>query len=129
MGSRPTLPTGFTQERTTCDPIITVQAPHCAMPHPKRGPFRWSSSANTNSNGVWGSTSTVWLLPFTRRTCFTELRPSSPFSLKQKPQSLGCRLFISQRFDWVGAGGTAGRGPGCDKRGGREGGGNSGEDG
>ena len=40
MGALPTLPTGFTHERITCEPMIGVHAPHCAIPHPKRGPFK-----------------------------------------------------------------------------------------
>src|SRR5439155_4503992 len=34
----PTALTGYTHERTACPFTRTVQAPHCARPHPKRGP-------------------------------------------------------------------------------------------
>ena len=71
MGAVPTLPTGFTHDRITCEPIMTVQAPHCAMPQPNCGAFSWSWSIKTNSSGVLGSTSTVCCSPLTMRTCST----------------------------------------------------------
>jgi exodeoxyribonuclease III len=63
--SPPTALTGLTQDRTTSPRMITEQAPHCAIPHPNRGPLRPRLSLRTNSRGVSGSTSTVWSRPFT----------------------------------------------------------------
>jgi hypothetical protein len=44
--------TGQTQERISFPLSSTEHAPHCARPHPKRGPMRWSSLRKTYNNGV-----------------------------------------------------------------------------
>ncbi len=49
----------------------TVQAPHCATPHPNFVPMSPSSSLNTHKIGVEGSTSTLQALPFTFRFIIT----------------------------------------------------------
>src|SRR5215468_7875036 len=43
----------------------TVQAPHCAIPQPYLGLVIPSSSRNTQSKGIAGTTSTWCLIPFT----------------------------------------------------------------
>lgn len=63
--SCPTALTGITQDRTTWPRMMTVQAPHCAIPQPNRGPRNPKSSLSTNKSGVSGSTLTVWRRPFT----------------------------------------------------------------
>ena len=49
--------TGSTQERTALPSTCTVQAPHCATPHPYFVPVRPTCSRITQSSGVVGSTS------------------------------------------------------------------------
>src|SRR2546426_2587461 len=44
----------------------TVQAPHCATPHPNLVPVSLRSSRSAQRSGVSGSTSTSRKLPFTR---------------------------------------------------------------
>jgi hypothetical protein len=56
---------GVTQERTASPSTSTVQAPHCAMPHPNLVPVRFSCSLKTQSKGVSGLISNVSLTPFT----------------------------------------------------------------
>src|ERR1044072_1026357 len=46
-------------ERTACPSTCTVQAPHCATPHPYFVPVRPTCSRITHSSGVVGSTSTL----------------------------------------------------------------------
>ena len=60
-----TAATGSTQVRVATPSRCTVQAPHCAMPHPNLVPVSPSVSRNTQSNGVSGVTFTVARLPFT----------------------------------------------------------------
>ena len=57
--------TGIAQERTGSPSTCTVQAPHAAMPQPYLVPGRSSSSRKTQSSGISGSTSTIWVRPFT----------------------------------------------------------------
>jgi hypothetical protein len=45
--------------------MITLHAPHCANPQPKRGPCNSRSFRSTYSSGVLGSTSTFRDAPFT----------------------------------------------------------------
>jgi hypothetical protein len=61
----PTEDTGNEQDRSGRPSRKTVQAPHCAMPHPNLVPVRPIASRNTQSSGVSVSTSTLWMLPFT----------------------------------------------------------------
>src|SRR5450756_1124042 len=58
-----TAETGMMQDRTGTPPRWTVQAPHCAMPHPNLVPFRSSMSRSTQSRGISGGASTVADLP------------------------------------------------------------------
>ena len=55
--------TGIAQERTGAPSTCTVQAPHCATPQPYFVPVRPTCSRITHSSGVFGSTSTSWVLP------------------------------------------------------------------
>ena len=65
--SRPArLATGMMQDRTATPSTITVQAPHCAIPHPNFVPVKSSCSRKTQSSGVDGSTSMVFSTPFTK---------------------------------------------------------------
>src|SRR5204862_7061030 len=52
-----TAETGAEHERNVCPSTWTVQAPHCAIPHPYLVPVRPSSSRMTHSSGVFGSPS------------------------------------------------------------------------
>ena len=54
-----TVDTGMLQERMARPSIITVQAPHWAMPQPNLVPVSLSESRSTHSSGVSGSRSTV----------------------------------------------------------------------
>src|SRR6202047_1221615 len=49
--------TGATHDRIASPSRWTVQAPHCAMPHPYLVPVRPRFSRRTQSRGVEGSTS------------------------------------------------------------------------
>src|SRR5215470_16294078 len=51
-------------DRVARPSMRTVQAPHCAMPQPYLVPVSFSESRSTHSNGVSGSTSTLWAMPF-----------------------------------------------------------------
>ena len=55
--------TGIAQERTAAPSMWTVQAPHWAMPQPYFVPVSPTCSRMAHSNGVSGSTSTLWDLP------------------------------------------------------------------
>src|SRR5213593_4296474 len=55
--------TGITQERTAAPSRCTVQAPHCAMPHPYLVPVRPTCSRIAHRRGVLGLTLTSWVLP------------------------------------------------------------------
>jgi hypothetical protein len=54
-------------ERVATPPMCTVQAPHCAMPHPNFDPFRSSTSRSTHSSDMSAGTSTVAAFPLTVR--------------------------------------------------------------
>src|ERR1019366_7295012 len=70
----PTALTGITQDRITCPRMMTVHDPHCAIPHPKRGPRSPRSSFKTNNSGVSGSASTRCSWPLTLRIiCIYEI--------------------------------------------------------
>src|SRR6266540_2107757 len=66
-GRVPTAETGSTHERTASPPRWTVQAPHCAIPHPNLVPVIPRLSRRTQSSGVLAATSTVRRRPLTRR--------------------------------------------------------------
>ncbi|CAG9231666.1 hypothetical protein PSP6_590065 [Paraburkholderia tropica] len=55
--------TGSTHERTATPSRCTVQAPHCAMPQPNFVPVRPTISRNTQSSGMSGGASIVWVSP------------------------------------------------------------------
>src|SRR4029077_5303992 len=59
-----TAETGAEHERNVCPSTWTVQAPHCAMPHPYLVPVRPRSSRITHSSGVFGSPSNSRRVPF-----------------------------------------------------------------
>src|SRR5260221_9158385 len=59
------LAAGMTHERTGWPSTSTVQAPHCAIPHPYFVPARLRTSRSTQRSGISGSTSTSWTRPFT----------------------------------------------------------------
>src|ERR1700737_724111 len=58
-----TAETGAEHERNVCPSTWTVQAPHCAMPHPYLVPVRPTSSRITHSSGVSGSPSNSRRVP------------------------------------------------------------------
>src|SRR6202030_75687 len=58
-----TAETGAEHERNVCPSTWTVQAPHCAMPHPYLVPVRPTSSRMTHSSGVFGSPSNSRRVP------------------------------------------------------------------
>src|SRR5579884_4093855 len=60
-----TSPTTNPHERTASPLMCTVQAPHCAMPHPNLVPVNPISSRMTQSSGVSGSVSSRYAFPFT----------------------------------------------------------------
>src|SRR6202163_750148 len=67
----PTLPTGYTHERVAWPLTRTVQAPHCARPHPKRGPRNPRPSRNAYRRGMpRSSISRSAALPFTLSVSF-----------------------------------------------------------
>src|SRR5262245_17798932 len=68
--------TGREQERTASPLTCTVQAPHCAMPHPYLVPVSPTCSRSTHSKGVEGSTSTSFVCPLSVKRAI--------------PVSLGC---------------------------------------
>src|SRR6266436_2105232 len=55
--------TAMPQERIATPSIWTVQAPHCAMPHPYLVPVSPTFSLIAQSSGVSSSTSTLIALP------------------------------------------------------------------
>ena len=57
--------TGATQERTASPSMWTVQAPHCAIPHPYLVPVSLSESRITQSSGVEGGSATLTAFPLT----------------------------------------------------------------
>src|SRR5437763_16123744 len=59
--------TGSEHERVATPLMCTVQAPHCAMPQPYLVPVMPSESRSTQSKGVSGSTSTLWVRPLIDR--------------------------------------------------------------
>src|SRR3981189_777728 len=63
----PTEPTGSRQERTGAPSTCTVQAPHCAMPHPNLVPVSPTISRSTQSRGISGGASIFLTSPFIRR--------------------------------------------------------------
>src|SRR5258708_21771855 len=65
--------TGATHERTASPSRCTVQAPHCAMPHPYFVPVKPSCSRTTQSSGVEGSTSRLTCLPLTESSIMSSL--------------------------------------------------------
>src|SRR6202049_3182464 len=58
-----TAETGAEHERNVCPSTWTVQAPHCAIPHPYLVPVRPRSSRMTQSSGVSGSPSNSRRVP------------------------------------------------------------------
>src|ERR1700675_3383147 len=58
-----TAETGAEHERNVCPSTWTVQAPHCAIPHPYLVPVRPRSSRITHSSGVSGSPSNSRRVP------------------------------------------------------------------
>src|SRR5215813_14125211 len=58
-----TAATGITQERTAAPSRCTVQAPHCAMPHPYLVPVRPACSRIAHNSGVLGSTLSSTVFP------------------------------------------------------------------
>src|SRR5512143_1474203 len=56
---------GLTHERTGSPSTSTVQAPHCAMPHPNLVPVSPSASRSAQRSGVSSGIATSWTLPLT----------------------------------------------------------------
>src|ERR1700676_4948100 len=71
-----TAATGVTHERISFPSSNTEQAPHCARPHPKRGPCRWSSLCRTYKRGVSRLALTPCVSPFTLILRLLAIRPS-----------------------------------------------------
>ena len=61
----PTAETGSTQERTASPSRWTVQAPHCAIPHPNFVPVSPRTSRKTQRRGMSPGASTSRGVPFT----------------------------------------------------------------
>ena len=57
--------TGVEHERIARPPMLTVQAPHWAMPQPNFVPFRFRTSRITHRRGMSAGTSTVVVFPLT----------------------------------------------------------------
>src|SRR5262247_1313391 len=68
--------TGMTQERIATPSRCTVQAPHCAIPHPYLVPVRPTCSRITHSRGVLGLTLTSTDLPLTVKRAIAIPPPS-----------------------------------------------------
>src|ERR1700682_2034614 len=62
-----TAETGAEHERNVCPSTWTVQAPHCAIPHPYFVPVRPRSSRITHSSGGSGSAPNSRRVPFMLR--------------------------------------------------------------
>src|SRR6266511_2329094 len=80
--------TGTEQERTGSPFRCTVQAPHWAMPQPNLGPFTSSTSRNTQSKGISGSTSALRFLPLTVSSIIWDLL------------GLSVMQYCKSRFSW-----------------------------
>jgi len=61
----PTAETGSTHDRTASPSRWTVQAPHCAIPHPNFVPVRPRTSRKTQRRGISPGASTSVGFPFT----------------------------------------------------------------
>src|SRR6516164_764318 len=61
----PTADKGVTHDRVSAPSINTEHDPHCARPHPKRGPFNCSSPESTYSSGVSCAALIVHMRSFT----------------------------------------------------------------
>src|SRR6266852_4883267 len=70
-----TLETGVIQDRVISPLMCTVQAPQSAMPHPNFVPVMFKVSRRTQSSGISGLTSTVWVFPL--RVKVTAIEPPS----------------------------------------------------
>src|SRR5262245_2008114 len=68
--------TGMTQDRIATPSRCTVQAPHCAMPHPYFVPVRPTCSRITHSKGVLGLTLTSTDLSLTVKRAIAIPPPS-----------------------------------------------------
>src|SRR5262245_51457447 len=66
ISERQATPTSTAHERTARPSRWTVQAPHCATPHPNFVPLRPSTSRSAHSSGMSPSMSTKCSLPLTR---------------------------------------------------------------
>src|SRR6266481_3441636 len=73
--------TGATQDRIASPSRWTVQAPHCAMPHPYLVPVRPRFSRKTQSRGVEGSTSRFTCRWFTLKEIIGT-PPLNPYRLR-----------------------------------------------
>jgi hypothetical protein len=60
-----TFETGVLQERCAWPSTWTVHAPHNPIPQPNLVPVKPSVSRRTQSNGIWGTTSTFCRCPLT----------------------------------------------------------------
>ena len=80
--------TCMAQERVATPSIWTVQAPHCAMPHPYFVPVSPTFSRMAHSRGVSGSTSTLTSFPLMLRRImdFSPDMPAAP------PQAPSCEI-------------------------------------
>src|SRR3954468_14772730 len=71
-----TAATGVTHERISLPSSSTEHAPHCARPHPNRGPCRCSSLCSTYKSGVSRLAVTLCTRPFTLIFSLLAIRPS-----------------------------------------------------
>src|SRR5437867_6695581 len=88
--------TGTEQERTGSPFRCTVHAPHWAMPQPNLGPFTSSTSRNTQSKGISGSTSALRFLPLTESSIIWDLLVCDA----ESRESLGievCAVYLIKR--------------------------------
>src|ERR1700692_4539530 len=67
MARGPIDPTANRQDRTGAPSTCTVQAPHCAIPHPNLVPVNPKISRSTQSRGISGGASIFLTSPFIRR--------------------------------------------------------------
>src|SRR6202171_2602906 len=73
MARDPIDPTANRQDRTGAPSTCTVQAPHCAMPHPNLVPVSPRISRSTQSSGISGGASTFLTSLLIRRLTIGDL--------------------------------------------------------
>src|SRR5215467_13884105 len=85
---------GTLHDRVARPSMRTVQAPHWAMPQPYLVPVSFNESRSTHSNGVSGSTSTLWATPLTISEI--DIAASSLCELIASPPARRCRDYAKK---------------------------------